>query len=100
MKKITTLFAFMMLASIAFTSCDSTTSDAKRLAQIVCKVKELKKDGGEIKNADEIKKLKRESEDIVNKNIEKQKSMTDEAKKEDDKKGKRAFEDELEKCKD
>jgi len=100
MKKITSLVAFMMLASFAFTSCDSATSDAKKLAQIVCKVKELSKDGGYTKNADEIKKLSREAEDLRDKVEKKRKSMSDDAKKEYNKKMERAYEDELEKCND
>lgn len=100
MKKITTLVAFMMLASIAFTSCDSATSDAKKMAQIVCKVKELSKDGGYTKNADEIKKLSREAEDLKDKYEKKRKDMSDNAKDELNKKMKRAYQDELDKCKD
>jgi FKBP-type peptidyl-prolyl cis-trans isomerase (trigger factor) len=90
----------MMLVSFAFTSCDSATSDAKKLAQIVCKVKELSKDGGYTKNADEIKKLSREAEDLRDKVEKKRKSMSDDAKKEYNKKMERAYEDELEKCND
>ncbi len=100
MKKITTLFAFMMLASIAFTSCDSVTSDAKKSAQNLCKIQELMKDDGYTKNKEEIKKLKREREDIMDKYKTKMKDMTQTAREELAKKFDRAFEDEKDKCKD
>jgi septal ring factor EnvC (AmiA/AmiB activator) len=98
MKKITTLFAFMMLASFAFTSCDSVSKDAKRLAQIDCELNKLYKDAD--KNKDKIKELRREAEDLDSKYDKKEKDMTENEKKEFTKKVKRAYEDEKDKCKD
>jgi hypothetical protein len=99
MKKITTVFAFMLLA-FAFTSCDSATSDAKRAAQIQCKIQELSKDGGYKKNEDEITKLSREAEDITDKYKKKYKDMKEGDKEELQKKILRAFQDEYKKCND
>ena len=99
MKKITTVFAFMLLA-VAFTSCDSATSDAKRMAQIQCKIQELSKDGGDKKNEDEITKLSREAEDISDKYKKKYKDMKEGDKEELQKKILRAYQDEYKKCND
>ena len=96
MKKITTIFAFMLLA-VAFTSCDSETKDAKRLAQITCKVQELSKDPE--KNMDELKKLEKEADDIKDKYEKKEKDMNKDAKDAFEKKMEKAFKEELEKCK-
>jgi hypothetical protein len=99
MKKITTVFAFMLLA-IAFTSCDSATSDAKKMAQLTCKIKELSKDGGYKTNEDEITKLSREAEDLSDKYKKKYKDMKEGDKEELQKKILRAYQDELKKCDD
>ena len=99
MKKITTVFAFMLLA-VAFTSCDSATSDAKRMAQIQCKIQELSKDGGDKKNEDEITKLSREAEDLSDKYKKKYKDMKEGDKEELQKKILRAYQDEYKKCND
>ena len=99
MKKITTVLAFMLLA-IAFTSCDSATSDAKKMAQIQCKINELRKDGGYKKNEDEITKLSREAEDINDKYKKKYKDMKTGDAEDLQKKLMRAYEDELKKCDD
>jgi cell division protein FtsB len=98
MKKITTLVAFMMLASFIFTSCDSVSKDAKRIAQIECEGAKLYKDYE--KNEAKIKELKREAEDLKDKYEKKSKDMTDNEKKELRKKFERAYEDEKDKCKD
>jgi Skp family chaperone for outer membrane proteins len=95
MKKITTLFAFMMLASIAFTSCDSATSDAKKMAQIQCKIDKLYKEGGK---SDEIKKLRDEIQEISKKYDKKVDNMSKKERKAFEKKMRRAAEDEYENC--
>jgi len=96
MKKITTIFAFMLLA-VAFTSCDSETKDAKRMAQITCKALDLSKDAE--KNADELKKLEKEADEIKDKYEKKEKDMSKDAKDALEKKMQNAFKEEFEKCK-
>lgn len=116
MKKPIKFIALLMVATIVLTSCDSNkkssekdkeddteqsdslTIDAKKIAQIVCKVKELSKDGGYTKNADEIRKLSREAEDISNKYKKMYENMKISDKEELQKKLKRAYEDELKNC--
>jgi ABC-type enterochelin transport system substrate-binding protein len=114
MKKSIKFIAILMMATVALTSCDSNkkssdkddekeqtdnpTSDAKKMAQLTCKIKELSKDGGYKKNEDEIKKLTREAEDIVDKYKKKEKGMSDTDKKDLEDKLKKAFEDESRNC--
>jgi hypothetical protein len=89
-----------MLLAIAFTSCDSATSDAKKMAQLQCKIMELSKDGGYKKNEDEITKLSREAEDLGDKYKKKYKDMKEGDKEELQKKILRAYQDEFKKCND
>ena len=94
MKKITTVFAFMLLA-IAFTSCDSVTSDAKKIAQLNCKALKLIKDGG---SKDELKKLEDEAKVIDDKYKKKNENLSKKELKAFEKKWRRAVEDEMENC--
>ena len=107
-----------MLVTVVLTSCDSNkkssdkdkeddteqldspTSDAKKMAQIQCKIQALSKDGGYQKNEDEINKLSREAEDISDKYKKKFKDMKEREKEELQKKILRAYQDEYEKCND
>jgi hypothetical protein len=98
MKKLFTLAAFMLLASFALTSCDSTSKDAKRIAQIECDAAKLYKDYSA--NKDKIKELSREAEDLKDKYEKKAKDMTDNEKSDFRKKFSRAYEDAKEQCKD
>lgn len=114
MKKSIKLIAILMMATVALTSCDSNkkssdkddekeqtdnpTSDAKKLAQIQCKIQELSKDGGSQNNKEEIAKLTREGEDIIDKYKKKEKGMSDTDKKDLEDKLKKAFEDESRNC--
>jgi hypothetical protein len=98
MKKLFTLAAFMLLASFALTSCDSTSKDAKRSAQIECEIAKLYKEYD--KNKDKIKELRRENEDIQDKYKKKVKDMSDNEKSDLKRKLERAYQDEKDKCKD
>jgi len=116
MKNTSKFLALLLMAAITLTSCkdnkktsdkddkedkvmfDSPTLDAKRIAQIQCKLTELLKDDGYKTNQEEIKKLRRESEDIRDKYEKKRKEMTESDKLDVEKKMRRAYEDELEKC--
>jgi hypothetical protein len=98
MKKLFTLGVFVLLASFVFTSCDSTTKDAKRIAQIECDAAKLYKDFSA--NKDKIKALRREAEDLRDKYEQKAKSMTDNQKSDFRKKFRRAYEDAKDQCKD
>jgi hypothetical protein len=64
MKKITTIFAFMLLA-VAFTSCDSKKSDAKKLAEISCKMQKLAEKGDY--TSDDYTKLAKEGAELSTK---------------------------------
>jgi outer membrane murein-binding lipoprotein Lpp len=70
MKKITTIFAFMLLA-VALTSCGSKKSDAKKLGELACKAMKLSAKGDA--SSDEMKKIDEEGKALSAKLKEKYK---------------------------
>jgi hypothetical protein len=71
MKKITTFFAVMLLASVALTSCGGKKSDAKKLADLACKAIKLGAKGDV--TSDEYKKNEKEGKELSEKLKEKYK---------------------------
>jgi hypothetical protein len=75
MKKITTFFAVMLLASVALTSCDSKKSDAKKAADLFCKMQKLMKDPNA--KTEDVEKLSKEFEEFQKKMKDKYKDASE-----------------------
>jgi hypothetical protein len=71
MKKITTVFAVILMASVALTSCSSKKSDAKKMGEVYCKMQSLLKTGDY--TSDDYTKAAKEFQDLNTKSQEKYK---------------------------
>ncbi len=84
MKKLLSIFIAMFIASAMLTSCggNSIESDAKKVAEIQCKVQKLilKAASGDKSAVEESKKLTAESQDLFKELQEKYKSDSDKQK--------------------